>query len=96
MDRATLDKVTAWAEGRLASGEEPPWTYFKLEKLAELTRELAHGFDSVAVYDPSTEKVSAPGRVGPQPTAPGPGAEIVQIGIARSRREEPDPAHLPT
>ena len=96
MDRATLDKVTAWAEQRLASGEEPPWTYFKLEKLAELTRDLSQGLAQTAVYDPVREKAIAQESAELQQACSGPGAEIVQIGIARSRREEPAPLHLPT
>jgi len=96
MDQDTLYKVRDWAEARIASGEEPPWTYFKLEKLAELTRELGEGLEWTAALDPSKEKASGPGSDPARSADPGQGAEIVQIGIVRSRREEIDQLSLPT
>ncbi len=53
MNKQTLLAVGEWAEQRVSSGEEPPWTYFKLKQLAELTSELAAGFDAVTNFQPS-------------------------------------------
>jgi len=45
MDKETLDKVAEWANQRVESGHEPPWTYNKLKKLAELAIQLSKGME---------------------------------------------------
>lgn len=35
MTRADLDSVRAWADAKLASGEEPPWAWYQYMKLCE-------------------------------------------------------------
>jgi len=52
MKKETLVKVGEWAQARIETGEEPPWTYHKLKKLAELARELAEGLDASMTYAP--------------------------------------------
>jgi len=52
MKKETLVKVGEWAQARIETGEEPPWTYHKLKKLAELARELAEGLDASMAYAP--------------------------------------------
>jgi len=47
MDNNLLTDVADWAESRLATGEEPLWTFYKLEKLAEIARELSVGAKAV-------------------------------------------------
>lgn len=53
MDKETLILVGEWAKSRVASGEEPPWTFHKLKQLADITKDLAEGFDAATVYEPS-------------------------------------------
>lgn len=51
----TLNVVSEWARARVASGEEPPWTFHKLKQLAALTEEFAEGFESSVQYTPGLE-----------------------------------------
>jgi len=52
MDKQTLQRVGEWAQSRVASGEEPPWTFHKLKLLADLTAELAEGLEAGVAYAP--------------------------------------------
>lgn len=52
MDKNTLQKVGEWAHSRVASGEEPPWTFHKLKLLAELATELSDGLEAGIAYTP--------------------------------------------
>ncbi len=52
MDKNTLQKVGEWAHSRVASGEEPPWTFHKLKLLAELAMELSDGLEAGVAYTP--------------------------------------------
>lgn len=50
MDKNTLIQVGEWAQSRVASGEEPPWTFHKLQQLADLALGLAEGMDASTTY----------------------------------------------
>ena len=45
--------VGTWAQSRVASGEEPPWTFHKLKQLVDITNDLIEGMDATAVFDES-------------------------------------------
>lgn len=52
MDKKTLLEVNEWAQNRIDSGEEPPWTLQKLKLLANLSGEFADGFESTKTFCP--------------------------------------------
>ncbi len=52
MDKQTLQTVGDWAQSRVASGEEPPWTFHKLKLLAEIAHELSEGLEASTAYTP--------------------------------------------
>lgn len=52
MDKKTLELVGEWAQSRVASGEEPPWTFHKLKTLAEISMELAEGMSATVAFEP--------------------------------------------
>lgn len=47
-----LRRVRAWAEDRLASGQEPPWAWYQYMKLRETLDVLLAGMDANAVETP--------------------------------------------
>ena len=57
MEKELLQKVGEWAQARVKSGEEPPWTYNKLKMLAELSLEFAQALESSKAYTPGMEFV---------------------------------------
>ena len=59
MDKDTLIMVGEWAKSRVASGEEPPWTFHKLKQLANITQDLAEGMCAIAIYDEGAPAPSA-------------------------------------
>jgi len=74
MDKNTLTSVGKWAQSRVASGEEPPWTYNKLKELVQLTQDLADGMDSTAVFHVDDDKETS-----------GQDSNVVQIDKFRQR-----------
>lgn len=90
MDKQTLDNIADWAEARVASGQEPPWTFQSLKTLISITRELAAGMDI------NLEKVTEQGLAVPLDDSPKPEADIVQLDSFRSRRAATDSLQLPT
>lgn len=61
MDENTLRLVGTWAQSKVDSGEEPPWTFHKLKQLAEITLELAEGMNAaITVNADGTERHNAP------------------------------------
>lgn len=54
MDKNTLKMVGEWAQSRVASGEEPPWTFHKLKQLVDITNDLVEGMDVTAVFEENT------------------------------------------
>ncbi len=82
MDKNTLKSVGEWAQSRVDSGEEPPWTFYKLKQLAEISLELAGGMDaSIGVDIPAKDTQSAPQLTGPN---------VVSIEAFRPVKTEPD------
>ncbi|MGB0907483.1 MAG: hypothetical protein ACPGVT_08315 [Maricaulaceae bacterium] len=96
MDKKTLNNMREWAEAKMATGEEPPWIYYKLEQLAKLTEELANGMDATRVFLGADQMETPQERAGAAQGESGQVAEVVQIGIARSRRALQSPLYLPT
>jgi len=83
MNGNTLRMVGKWAQSRVASGEEPPWTYHKLQQLAEISLELAQGMDAAINLDTDTLPV--------EETAALPQAEnIVQLESFRAAQNSGD------
>lgn len=90
MDKHTLDMVANWAEERVESGQEPPWTFQSLKTLVSITRELAAGMDA------NPKKVSEQGLDLPQDDSQKPMADIVQLDNFRCRHVESNSLQLPT
>jgi len=78
-----------WAEERLRSGAEPPWTYYRLMQLKEAALELMAGLQSVSPTDHSQRSEA------PEDDARPHGANIDRIDVARRRRDTEKPL-LPT
>jgi len=55
MNKEKLIEMGEWAEARVKSGEEPPWTFHKLKQLAELAFEFAEGHETNFVFAPGLE-----------------------------------------
>jgi len=90
MDKQTLDSVADWAETRVNSGQEPPWTFQSLKKLSLLARELSAGMCA------NVEMVNEQGVAQPVDGNPTPTADIVQLDSFRSRPSQSDSLLLPT
>ena len=88
MDKNTLLQVGEWAESRVASGEEPPWTQPKLKLLAKLMEDIVDSMNATVGID-----VGEPLRE-PQVTAavnlPEPAGNIIQLENFRPVKAEPD------
>lgn len=78
--REHLEAVTAWAEARLRSGQEPPWTHSQLTQLHEAASGLRDGL-LVATQRTESSRESDSQRANDPP----PGASIHLLGTARSR-----------
>jgi len=90
MDRLTLHKVAEWAEERLSTGEEPPWTFQSLRTLASISRELAVGMSL------TQERVSEQGVALPQDEYPKQSGDIIQLDNFRSLQLKDETPQLPT
>lgn len=90
MDKQTLDNVADWADSRVNSGQEPPWTFQSLKKLSLIARELSAGMSA------NLQRVSEQGEALSVEDSPRPMADIVQLDNFRSRPAEPDSLQLPT
>ena len=70
-----------WAEGRVASGNEPPWAWYQYMKLIE----------TVAAIQTSRAAVAAGAPGSPQAEVPPPNREAVtDIGARRRQRRDDD------
>ena len=90
VDKKVLDGVAAWAEARVRTGTEPPWTEQSLIDLARLSRSLARGMAS------SINLQDLPQSVEPAPLAGQSKANIVALNNARSRRACALKVQMPT
>jgi|SRR5215472_7349748 len=52
MGRGELERVRAWADTKIATGEEPPWPWYQYMKLRETLDAILAGMDAVT---PQTE-----------------------------------------
>jgi hypothetical protein len=84
-----IDKCLAlcrdWAEGRVASGNEPPWAWYQYMKLIETVAAIQTGRAAVSagVLAGEPQRVQAP--------APGANREAVtDIGARRRQRRDDD------
>lgn len=55
MKKEKLIEIGEWAQARVSSGEEPPWTFHKLQQLAELAFEFAGGMETNFAFTPGIE-----------------------------------------
>jgi len=46
MTREELERVRAWANGKLATGAEPPWAWYQYMKLRETLDAILAGMES--------------------------------------------------
>ena len=90
MDKATLEYVRDWAQARVDSGNEPPWTYHKLKDLTKLANELAAGMGASITKTDSLELQEHLETEFPQ------GENIVRLETARFRRDLPESLQMPT
>jgi hypothetical protein len=71
-----------WAEGRVASGNEPPWAWYQYMKLIETVAAIQTGRAAVSEGEP------------PRPQAPTPGSPnrdaVADIGARRRQRRRDD------
>lgn len=58
MNKEKLIELGEWAQARVKSGEEPPWTFQKLKQLSELAFEFADGMDTNFAFTPGLETTS--------------------------------------
>ncbi len=63
MTKDELQKVREWADGKIATGVEPPWAWFQYMKLRETLDAILGGMDATCVV---TVPEDVP-RVGPRP-----------------------------
>jgi hypothetical protein len=87
MDRR-IDKCLAlcrdWAEGRVASGNEPPWAWYQYMKLIETVEAIQTGRRAVSGVSPAG--VQPPARGSPSETD-----AVADIGARRRRRDDEEP-----
>jgi hypothetical protein len=53
MNRQELEKVRAWADEKLATGQEPPWAWYQYMKLRETLDAILAGQAATAVFNPT-------------------------------------------
>lgn len=87
MDENTLRTVGKWAQSKVDSGEEPPWTFHKLKQLAQITSELADGMDAAIMIE--TDRAERPKAPALLPE------NVIAIESFRSAQNAPEIA-LPT
>lgn len=89
---ADLERVRAWARGKLANGEEPPWAWYQYMKLVEAIDFLRAGR---SVTKPLQDSAGSP-ESGSQPENDlRPPAEVVSLDSSPRRRSTKRP-QLPT
>lgn len=87
MDKNTLHMVGEWAQSRVASGEEPPWTYHKLKLFAEIAQDLASGMDAVTTFGEPPETLAPQNDAG--------ASKVIQMDDFRAVRHN-DELQLPS
>lgn len=59
--RQELEKVRAWADEKVANGQEPPWAWFQYMKLRETLDMILAGMDTI-ITENSRQLVDRPRR----------------------------------
>lgn len=90
MDRKTLDSVATWAEARVNTGSEPPWTEQPLIELATLARQLSQGIGTTITLSNSLQCDELEENVHPQ------SGNIVQLDSFRCRHGRTLKVQMPT
>lgn len=60
MDKAELERVRDWANEKLATGEEPPWSFYQHMKLVEALDEILRGMDAVTPLPEDSPEAERP------------------------------------
>lgn len=47
MNKEDLQKIRDWADQKITTGDEPPWSWFQYMKLREVLDQIIGGFGSV-------------------------------------------------
>lgn len=84
-----LASAIDWAEKRLRTGAEPPWSYYRLMQLKEAATELLAGLESTSPMESSPKAEEHP------ETDPPHEGHIVRLDTARRHRDKEHPV-LPT
>lgn len=59
--RDELEKVLAWANEKIATGQEPPWAWYQYMKLRETVESILAGMD-VVTTESSPQSAEHPGK----------------------------------
>lgn len=89
MTRDDLQKMRDWADGKIATGAEPPWTWFQYMKLRETLDQILEGTDAVMPTE------SSPRQEQRQESGPQLAVSNVRQGRAQPHQEVV-PVRLPT
>lgn len=54
MTKAELERVRAWTQAKLATGEEPPWAWYQYMKLRETLDAILAGMEAVTLQTESS------------------------------------------
>jgi hypothetical protein len=84
-----LKRAIDWANERLRSGAEPPWSYYRLMQLKEAAAELLEGMRSTQPMEGSQESLPH------SASEIQPSASVLQLDTAR-RHQPGSPVRLPT
>lgn len=91
MDIESLQDMAAWARERVVSGEEPPWTFEKLNQLNQICAELAASMQSTSasfpVQDMPIQMENRPEAVPMMGVVAPAKGKIVALDRFRSRRD---------
>ena len=60
MDKAELERVRDWATGKLATGEEPPWSFYQHMKLIEALDEIVGGMEAATPLPEDSPRSESP------------------------------------
>lgn len=62
MNRDDLMRVREWADGKLATGDEPPWAWYQYMKLRETLDAIIGGMDASSPTASLQQSEPHPGR----------------------------------
>jgi len=60
MDKAELEHVRDWASEKIATGEEPPWAFYKYMKLREALDDILRGMEATTPLPESSPQAEQP------------------------------------